>query len=177
MTEQQQNDITQQEHHDQSSSYIQHRLARLQAQNMINQFQFFSFIAIVSVVTISALYWKEDNTRFLNTQSWLIFSLFIIGGCVGLIQSLKHNFKEFTNTRIEKTINCSAALMGSIWGIAAVVFSPSLSDSHSNFIDFYRPALLACLVSCQAIAALTAYSSRFETFIYFSLAAIMPGLF
>ena len=34
MTEQQQNDITQQEHHDQSSSYIQHRLARLQAQNM-----------------------------------------------------------------------------------------------------------------------------------------------
>lgn len=177
MTEQQQNDITQQEHHDHSSSYIQHRLARLQAQNMINQFQFFSFIAIVSVVTISALYWKEDNTRFLNTQSWLIFSLFIIGGCVGLIQSLKHNFKEFTNTRIEKTINCSAALMGSIWGIAAVVFSPSLPDSHSNFIDFYRPALLACLVSWQAIAALTAYSSRFETFIYFSLAAIMPGLF
>ena len=64
MTEQQQNDITQARTSRPVSSYIQHRLARLQAQNMINQFQFFSFIAIVSVVTISALYWKEDNTRF-----------------------------------------------------------------------------------------------------------------
>lgn len=177
MTEQQQHDSTQPKHNDHFSSYIQHRLARLQAQNMINQFQFFSFIAIVSVITISALYWKEENTRFLNTQYWLIFSLFIIGGCIGLIQSLKNNFKEISNTRIEKTINCSAALMGSVWGLAAVVFSPSLPDGSSNLVDFYRPALLACLVSWQAIAALTAYSSRFETFIYFSLAAIMPGLF
>lgn len=177
MTKQQQNDTTPQEHTDHFSSYIQHRLARLQAQNMINQFQFFSFIAIISVITISALYWKEDNTRFLDTQSWLVFSLFIIGGCIGLIQSLKNNFKEISNTRIEKTINFSAALMGSVWGLAAMVFSPSLPDGHSNLVDFYRPALLACLVSCQAIAALTTYSSRFETFIYFSLAAIMPGLF
>ncbi|HMY01653.1 MAG TPA: hypothetical protein PLN40_15440, partial [Agitococcus sp.] len=177
MTKQQQNDTTPQEHTDHFSSYIQHRLARLQAQNMINQFQFFSFIAIISVITISALYWKEDNTRFLDTQSWLVFSLFIIGGCIGLIQSLKNNFKEISNTRIEKTINFSAALMGSVWGLAAMVFSPSLPDGHSNLVDFYRPALLACLVSWQAIAALTAYSSRFETFIYFSLAAIMPGLF
>ena len=103
MTKQQQNDTTPQEHTDHFSSYIQHRLARLQAQNMINQFQFFSFIAIISVITISALYWKEDNTRFLDTQSWLVFSLFIIGGCIGLIQSLKNNFKEISNTRIEKT--------------------------------------------------------------------------
>ncbi len=157
-------------------SSIPQRLAQLQSSQMIGQFQFFSFISLVSIITVSVLYWDDNSTLFLSTQVWLFISLLAVGGSMAMMSHLKNNFQEQQASRIEKLINCTALLMGGVWGIAAVIFSPSFPANHSQFNDFYRPALFACLVSWQAIAALTSYSSRFETFIYFSVAAILPGL-
>lgn len=172
MTDQQQQ--TSAEH--KPSSYTEYRLIRLQAQNMIKQFQFFSFIAVVSIISVSYIYWDEEKTRLVSTQTWLALSLMTVMSCLSMTHFLKGNFADLDNLRIEKQLNLSAALMGSIWGFAGIIFLPSFTHINSD-IDFYRPALLACLFSWQAIAALTVYSSRFETFIYFSLAAIIPGLF
>ena len=92
------------------------------------------------------------------------------------MRHLQDRLKQYSHLFTIRAVNTSACVMGLIWGIAAVIFIPSLPKSDSNFIDFYRPALFICLVSWQAIAALTSYASRFETFISFAIAAILPGL-
>ena len=158
------------------SSLIEQRLMQLQSSQMIGQFQFFSFISLVSIITVSFLYWDEKSSLFLSTKTWSILALLGVALSIATISHLKHNFREFAPDTIEKCLNCTALIMGSIWGVAAVVFSPSFPINGTPIADFYRPALFACLVSWQAIAALTSYSSRFETFIYFAVAAILPGL-
>ncbi len=155
---------------------IEQRLMQLQSSQMIGQFQFFSFISLVSIITVSFLYWDEPNTLFLSTKTWSGLSVFSVCLSIALMSRLKHNFQEYRAYTIEKFINATALMMGGVWGVAAVVFSPSFPINGAPLNDFYRPALFACLVSWQAIAALTSYSSRFETFIYFAVAAILPGL-
>jgi diguanylate cyclase (GGDEF)-like protein/PAS domain S-box-containing protein len=160
---------------DSASTPLEQRLAQRQSWQMIGQFQFFSFISLISVVTVGFLYWKESSTLLLSTQAWLIFSLIGIGTSITAIQHLKHHFQTLSIEVIEKRINYTAFIMGSIWGVATITFSPDFPLNTSNQ-DFYRSALLACLISWQAIAALTCYSSRFETFIYFSVTTVVPAL-
>lgn len=158
------------------ASHIEQRLMQLQSSQMIGQFQFFSFISLVSIITVSFLYWNEPSTIFLSTKIWSALSVFCVGVSIATMSRLKHNFQEYRPYTIEKFINATALMMGGVWGVAAVIFSPSFPINGAPLNDFYRPALFACLVSWQAIAALTSYSSRFETFIYFAVAAILPGL-
>ena len=155
---------------------LEQRLMQLQSSQMIGQFQFFSFISLISIIAVSFLYWNESNTLFLSTKTWSALSILGVGLSIVTMSRLKHNFQEYQPYTIEKFINVTALIMGGIWGVAAVAFSPSFPINGALLHDFYRPALFACLVSWQSIAALTSYSSRFETFIYFSVAAILPGL-
>lgn len=155
---------------------IEQRLTRLQFSQMIGQFQFFSFISLVSISVISFLYWQENNTLLLSTKTWTVLSILCVGGCIATIHRLKHNFQEYRTDTVERFVNLTALIMGGIWGVAAVVFSPSVPVNGAHLTELYRSALFACLVSWQAIAALTSYSSRFETFIYFAIAAMLPGL-
>ncbi len=155
---------------------IAQRLGRLQTQQMLGQFPFFSFISFVSVVTIGILYWDDVTIPALHIRLWFWLSLFGITFSTVLMRHLHASMKQQSPLAVERAMNLSASVMGSIWGIAAIIFTPSIPSSQGTLVDFYRPALLACLISWQAIAALTSYASRFETFTYFSVAAILPGL-
>ena len=152
------------------------RVSCLQTQQLISQFPFFSFISLISVVTIGILYWQDSAVHLPTFKIWFGISLASIAGCIFLMRHLQDRLKQYSHLFTIRAVNTSACVMGLIWGIAAVIFIPSLPKSDSNFIDFYRPALFICLVSWQAIAALTSYASRFETFISFAIAAILPGL-
>ena len=152
------------------------RVSCLQTQQLISQFPFFSFISLISVVTIGILYWQDSAVHLPTLKIWFGISLASIAGCIFLMRHLQDRLKQYSHLFTIRAVNTSACVMGLIWGIAAVIFIPSLPKSDSNFIDFYRPALFICLVSWQAIAALTSYASRFETFISFAIAAILPGL-
>ncbi|MCB1657277.1 MAG: hypothetical protein KDI39_03540, partial [Pseudomonadales bacterium] len=57
------------------SSLIEQRLMQLQSSQMIGQFQFFSFISLVSIITVSFLYWDEKSSLFLSTKTWSILAL------------------------------------------------------------------------------------------------------
>ncbi|PTQ91055.1 putative bifunctional diguanylate cyclase/phosphodiesterase [Agitococcus lubricus] len=153
------------------------RLARLQSQQMINQFSFFSVISTISVLTMAALYWNDEHISSFMLVGWLWLALGIIGLNIGLMRHLQHQLKTCSVQRLETLIHWNAGSMGFIWGMATLVFVPSFPNVENNLIDLYRPALFACLISWQAIAALTCYASRFKTFIYFSAAASLPGLF
>lgn len=152
------------------------RVSLLQMQQLMGQFPFFCLISIVSIITIGILYWYDTAIHLIAFKIWFVLSLASISFCMGLIRYLRDKLKKYSARQMIRTVNACAGIMGAVWGIASIIFIPSLPNVGNNITEFYRPALFVCLVSWQAIAALTSFASRFETFISFAITAVSPGL-
>ena len=62
------------------------RVSCLQTQQLISQFPFFSFISLISVVTIGILYWQDSAVHLPTFKIWFGISLASIAGCIFLMR-------------------------------------------------------------------------------------------
>ncbi len=152
------------------------RLSGLQIRQVVQQFPFFGLVTLVAVISVAFLYANEMETTRLAFAGWLAWSLAVAFGCLGVVRLLGGSSDRIPARWRPWVIPASAGLMGSIWGIAGVLYVNAMPDIEKSFAEFYRPTLFAVLICWQAITALSTYLTRFRSFLVFVSTAFIPGL-
>ena len=116
------------------------RVSLLQMQQLMGQFPFFCLISIVSIITIGILYWYDTAIHLIAFKIWFVLSLASISFCMGLIRYLRDKLKKYSARQMIRTVNACAGIMGAVWGIAYIIFMPSLPNVGNNITEFYGPA-------------------------------------
>lgn len=138
-----------------------------------DQLPAFIFVSIMSAFATVALYWEDPAISHFYLQSWLgLFLVFMLIRAV-VIWQVKNNIAENPG-RMRNLVALSAAVTGTFWGTATILFNPDLFPGDGEV--FYRQALFGALLASQCIAAMACYSAYFPSFLAFLACTLLPGL-
>ena len=158
------------------SAQLSDRLNHLQIQQVVQQFPFFGLISLVAIVAVAILYASEMESRPAAYHAWIAGSVLLVVLVIYGMRLLGSQPDRLPAAWMPRIIPLGAGLMGSIWGVAAVLYVTAMPDIEKNFSEFYRPTLFAVLICWQAINALSTYITRFKSFLLFVTLAFVPGL-
>ncbi|MFN3585982.1 MAG: EAL domain-containing protein [Moraxellaceae bacterium] len=145
----------------------------MQTRLIYEQLPAFIVVSVVSAFATVALYWNDPQVPHLYLQAWLgLFLGFMLVRVVVIWQVRQVTLDNPLRMRL--LVGLSAAITGSFWGVASVLFNPELFPNDGQV--YYQQALFAALLASQCIAAMACYSAHLPSFLTFLAFALVPGL-